>query len=747
MTASEMIAQFFCQTRSEALTKLANSATTWARIARVAMEKDQVEEPLLLPKVDHGITTWYAVATDDSQFRDFIEQVNAFIGPSYSDFRGRSATLDLSNPAEKALHEFAGRRVLKFSCPIEGQKQKDLGQKVNHLLKVRENRDFRRVQSARSTSRLLRDFDLALSNQNREEARGILNLLSEQLDALNRRFLEIKLHSALNEWGAIIADPEKNLGIVMMQRPVAVTEALIRSIWHTHLKRFEEDEDLNPGRQHLANNVLVPFRPLFANRGDMTHPDVLKAFMFVAAAESPPRGALKSELLGLVRDEKDREFMLRLGQFIPDTGADAVDDLMAAIRSALESEDVERAVQLVKGVNPGVDQVRTRLEIFAQTSAPSHAAAAAEAIKEIGEAEFQPIQEDPHLKDIVDSLKNLSGSEGNLPKAPPINWFDWLEGIRSQDWTASKARQFAEDGLTCWSIEPLKGAPQQFTKLLDAAVSGDASCERFYQGAPNLIRALQSDPEFPDRKLTSVYADVLVAFATYVSRRTVDDVLVVTSMFSALLEAGVTPKQFEELFDAVSEVVDDSLSDWSHGVCLDLVDVLLGSAIPTDSKERVRLWLTSFCSRSLDQIKRNPQNDGERELARAIMEQSGNQQLADAIPGLVSDHIASPLREFAGSIAVYTLTESVARRAIEVLKILAPNARVSSNSEKVGSKVLQSLAENADLFVVVTWSAKHAATEFIEARRPRGKTILRPDGKGVSSILRSIGKELESTAR
>ena len=92
---------------------------------------------------------------------------------------------------------------------------------------------------------------------------------------------------------------------------------------------------------------------------------------------------------------------------------------------------------------------------------------------------------------------------------------------------------------------------------------------------------------------------------------------------------------------------------------------------------------------------------------------------------------------FAGkTVAVYTLTESVAQRVDRLLQKLYPGVRVVLASDTVASRNLEELARRADIFVVCWRSATHAATEFIKRYRPTGSPPIYPDGNGSSSILR-----------
>jgi hypothetical protein len=96
-------------------------------------------------------------------------------------------------------------------------------------------------------------------------------------------------------------------------------------------------------------------------------------------------------------------------------------------------------------------------------------------------------------------------------------------------------------------------------------------------------------------------------------------------------------------------------------------------------------------------------------------------------------------------VAIYSLTETAARRAGDFITSSAPGTTVELSADRVGTAALRHLARNADIFVVVTGSAKHAATEFIDANRPKNdasRVTLRPKGRGAASILRALFEHL-----
>lgn len=111
--------------------------------------------------------------------------------------------------------------------------------------------------------------------------------------------------------------------------------------------------------------------------------------------------------------------------------------------------------------------------------------------------------------------------------------------------------------------------------------------------------------------------------------------------------------------------------------------------------------------------------------------------LADLIKE--SDQEAQKFSYLAGkSVAIYSLMESAAGRAAQVLRSLVPSIDVKLFSDKTGGAApLTQASSSVDIFVIVTAAAKHAATEFIEAKRG-SREIVRVNAKGTSAILNAL---------
>jgi hypothetical protein len=94
-------------------------------------------------------------------------------------------------------------------------------------------------------------------------------------------------------------------------------------------------------------------------------------------------------------------------------------------------------------------------------------------------------------------------------------------------------------------------------------------------------------------------------------------------------------------------------------------------------------------------------------------------------------------------VAMYSLQESALRRAALVLGQLCPGARISTFHDHFGgSAALKAASAGADVFVLATAAAKHAATTFIEQHRPKSRTTLYARGHGSASLLGALRDHL-----
>ena len=92
---------------------------------------------------------------------------------------------------------------------------------------------------------------------------------------------------------------------------------------------------------------------------------------------------------------------------------------------------------------------------------------------------------------------------------------------------------------------------------------------------------------------------------------------------------------------------------------------------------------------------------------------------------------------------VYALTVRTAEQFRHVVEARAPGTKVSLLHDLDASKRLEQHARQADLFILVTAPAKHAATDCVRASRPAGKPLIVPLGKGAASMLAAVRGHFE----
>jgi hypothetical protein len=167
-------------------------------------------------------------------------------------------------------------------------------------------------------------------------------------------------------------------------------------------------------------------------------------------------------------------------------------------------------------------------------------------------------------------------------------------------------------------------------------------------------------------------------------------------------------------------------------VVLDLVDLLVRAACP-DQDARLRLAL------ALLRPLRGQYARLEPEQARFARQLSAELQVGLEWPARDDTSQESSLPQFpAVKVLLYSLDERVLERTKSILNEMAPNADIRLSHDKVGSVSLKQYAHGAEVIVMATRCAKHAATGFIRQHAPGTSVIAEADGSGSASLLRAV---------
>ena len=730
---------------------LASSQTVVAANARHWTETLRSEQDIcILPRKHNQTFYWYAIAFNDRSFRELRELIQAFVGPSYSDFRGIGHTLNPGDPVDAAVMQFAGSHTFRFQTSGSVEARSILAAVLETMWFALQDRDPRAPEDDRSTGRILRDFYMALTAGNRQAAEVCLNQMKSgsRLDTLNLKFLEIQVRAELDIWSEIIALPSFS-SLLQVKRPPAVSYALIKAMYRTKLATFENADDPASALEYFATEILPSSGTLYRSDLYISDPDVVKSLMLATITTNSLNVSRLDKLLntpGL--DPTDRDYMRRLAAFAPTPMPVTAQPSapIAAAESALQQMDWDTASAIASAAMPSIDRARILLHCALELSSNNAERAAVEAVAALSQSERDVLLQSRLYREL---LTRLTGTEELTIGAVPGNWSEWLLQSCNPLWR--RANETAANGAIEWSVSEYGSNPQvrsAFLASLERAAQDPTGVERLRDALPFIVRSFESDEAFPNPSLREVYDTLRMALVYYGPTGSLVEWQVFNELTEAVFGLGVNEESY-------SKMVEDALYRWETlGVpanfrgALDFLDMLVYFPCPEAMRQQ---FASAVLAKSIGWRQTSRIDEESTRYAIQLAADIGLSQLVppeqvSSIGDGAGNANQDPLRSLAGLIAIYTLTETVANRACRTLRLRCPNCTVETNSDKVCTSQLEELAKSASIFVMVTASAKHAATECIETHRPTNMALLRPSGKGTSSILMELVKHATSAS-
>ena len=196
---------------------------------------------------------WYVLCRSARIARFAREELRGFIGATYSDVRIDSTSLHPTDSIDLAVLENYGLNAFKVQIPFG--LRKPARERLASYLTLRVERPNRLTLLIRTAGQILKDFEYALLPGSAQSAAALVDELRSggYLSATNVLFLEVRALAANRNWDAIVNHHDFG-SLLAIQRPLRVTEALVRAIYNVKLRSFEESGD--------ADGALAAFRPL-----------------------------------------------------------------------------------------------------------------------------------------------------------------------------------------------------------------------------------------------------------------------------------------------------------------------------------------------------------------------------------------------------------------------------------------------------------------------------------------------------
>lgn len=703
---------------------------TYESIQRWASSLVDSGEPVVLPCWRDNRVVWYGIAQTDRQAQRLIEEVSAFVGPSYSTFTGERARLDRENPIEQAVEAFTGGKAIKFIG-----RDKSIRQALDRMHEVRERKEPHQQAEDLGVGLILRRFSMALRARNRDAAEEYLGSLRERdlLSVDNLRYLQVRMLAAFDEWDELLEWQQTSEIIQQKDRPLRVTRALIQAVYNTQFLTFEEQNDPEGAVEHFVSSVLPEYGDLFAVRSSMQAPEVLKSFMMRAVGEEENYDNLRVDLqetaerVGLDDPFFDAIAALGEGEVTPRTVDDPLEEAMMAWSEGRSDE----AFQLLQDAEASRRKARLLIPLVGTLQSLDVESELAGTLAQLDEPERQDLIQKHEV------CRRLVGSGG-----PPSNWRAWFEAIAEDRYSSSEeALMYAEKLAEEWSPKHLldtSGALHQLTQSLENAPLSGSEGRTVSRALPALLRALQNDPEYPRSTFQDVYRAVQ-ARIPYVDDPAQSDFDVYLNLSEIRLEYGVTEEGYREVTDGAIELWNEEEAPHRINWLLDFAELL---ALTSARDEEAQLRFLTTVVEAIQKY-RNYVEPAQVKLFRRLCEDIGHPDLGGGLKVETDEEgDAEPeevlCRMLSGqTLGIYTLRESAGRRVKSFLEERCAGVTIHLRHDKEGNQELHQVAENADYFLVVTRSAKHAATDVIDQHIPTER-LIRPKGKGESSMIRDL---------
>ncbi len=700
-------------------------------------------EVVALPRVrDDGRVQWYILCRSSRAARFARDEIRGFLGPTYSDYQGRPTVLDPQDTVEAAVLARYGNNAFRIEVPRR-ELFDTARERLSLLISLRNERPTRYARRIRAAGRVLREFEYALLAGTGPAAADCIEELrsSGHLSAANLLFLEVRRLAAGGHWDAILALPELE-ALLAMVRPRRVTEVLVRAVYAARLREFEDGNRAAAAIERFRAEVFNRFRDLYRTRGNISGYEIDASFLMAAAVSTPSHAEIAQPILAAYPpDSAGRGYLSALAELIPLAPAPTQLSPLESSRKAFAEADVDHAYQLAIELPPSFDRCALLLRCARDMGTLAAAQVALDALDTLPNQDRARLEQHIVLSRIRDGLSSLSTAPVAIPDQPnvavdiPSTWPAWLRRLTAQDpWRG--AVPAAEIAAREWSVTSFLQDPSAVQETADLLLG-----DRPPWGQVSLRDALPYFLEFcvaagADLRLKLVYESLFLTIAIdgQVSLPQVAALLRVTDMRLRLgVEHGDYIELLTQLMSAIQAVESPSVAD----TALEAIEILISLPCP-DTRERQQFVLraATLLQRWYRRI-----DAAQFALFRTYAEELG---LAATIPSqdqnTGADQEVSEWTALDGKkIALYSLQESALRRVARVVGELCPGARVHTFHDHVGgSPALRAASSTADIFVLATAAAKHAATIFIEACRPKSLVTLYARGQGSASLLDAL---------
>lgn len=696
----------------------------WIEFARDA----DTNLPIVLPRLDAAHQpSWYCAGRSTQGALRLREALQAFVGPSYSDFDGRSYPLNAEDPVEAAFAEATvgpAYRIRAYKPADADRIQRALELYRGLLIRMPNQEQY----AHRPLGTLRAELDRALAAGDESTARSLLERISSigRLDAENLLYLEVEVRAKLGHWREIAEDGELLSHLTGLRLPPRVLSDVHEALYRQYIEPSEDTNNPTLALEAFRASGLNRRLTLFGTRRGLRNPCVLKAFFLYELAredaDQPRLSALAREL-----EQVDDTFAHALARLTPATESVSFTDPLGAADDAFDNLEMDRALDLYLQVPPSRKRL-TRLILCAEDIGTADAAQRVlDAIKPGDDRENLPISWSRKL-DVLEQMY-ATNREDNIPQG----WLEWARrvdaGMREED-----AMHILREHMATWDSAALTSHKDSVGELVSIINNATGSAESvFREATPLLYQSLISDSGTPPRQAKPLL-QILITKVTCLTDPSQNELDLTRDVAAILLLIGLEEKEYTSLVSDLEDLMGAQMSIFTLGWALDLADLLAIHACPApETRLRLVLRVVQMITRLAHRL-----SQSDILLTKQLCRDNSIDCPVELTRDAITDDSSSGQELIGKRIGIYTLEEQAGQRAALILVQICPTVHVELNSDHECTKKLISLASNSDIFVFAWKSSTHQAFYCIKDHRDTAAPLIQPKGKGTSSILRAI---------
>lgn len=684
--------------------------------------------PIVLPRLDsQGQPSWYCGARSLRGALQLREALQAFLGPSYTDFDGRAYTLDPTDVVENAFAECTEGPVFKIQASQPNQVPKikrALHIYYGLLERMPEERPY-----AKSPLRVLRaELDRAIAVGDENNARAIVDRIRGigRLDAENLLYVDVELRAGLGHWEDIAWDKPLLQKLTGLRLPPRILFHIHEALYRVHVEHLEDIKDPSAALNGFRAAKLPKWSALYGTRRGLNSPRLLKAFFLFELTRDKPEPTV---LAGLSEELKqlDEPFAKALLAFYcPDKPEQPVTSTMEDANEAFLNLELDRALDLYLNAPPSdkrlVQLIRCAEEIGTRE-------AARRVIGSLSVDDTSP--KSPHIAVKLEALRELCAEE--LRSSGVDGWLAWARQV-GRGITSDMAISIVRENANSWDSARFTDQKESIEEFVAIVNNADDEADLvFREATPIIYQSVVPEQGFPSRFIKPLL-QLLVTKVSLFTDPSKNELQLVRDIAETILIIGLDDHEYESLVADLDDLISNQMAPQVLGWSLDVAELLTLQSCPSpESRLRLVLKVIEGAKRNSHRLHPSDFYIVEQLCKDVDIECPIQPSKAD------DDRTVGFEESLAGKkIAIYTLVEPAGQRAAAVLKKLCPSVEVELNYDHECTESLANLARSADLFVFAWKSSKHQAFFCIKKYRDSEKPLLQPLGKGASSILRSV---------